>query len=112
MMTVEAPPRPPDHGDLRALIEEARRRARRRTRRAGVAVALTLLIAAGAYLLALRIGDTGTPSSAGSATSSPGGAAGRGGSVLVHADDRDDARSTVRKAPPGSHEPVRLSRLV
>ena len=71
MMTVEAPPRPPDHGDLQALIEEARRRARRRRRRAGVAVALTLLIGAGAYLLALRIGDTGTPSSAGSTTSSP-----------------------------------------
>jgi len=70
-MTVEAPPRPPDHGDLQALIEEARRRARRRRRRAGVAVALTLLIGAGAYLLALRIGDTGTPSSAGSTTSSP-----------------------------------------
>ena len=70
-MTIEAPPRPATQDDLQALIEEARRRARRRRRRTGAAVAVAALIATGAYLLALQTSGNGTPSSAGSASSSP-----------------------------------------
>lgn len=65
-MTVQAPPRPPDHDGPEALIEEARQR-RRRT---GAAVGVALLIGAGAYLLALQISGSGTASTGSTMSSS------------------------------------------
>jgi hypothetical protein len=48
-MTVEAPPRPPDEDDLRALIEEARQRAHRRRRRYAITLLLAALVGVGVY---------------------------------------------------------------
>jgi hypothetical protein len=50
-MSVQAPPRRPDHDDLQALIEEARKRARQRRRRYAVAVGLVALFGVVVYLL-------------------------------------------------------------
>jgi hypothetical protein len=58
-MTVKAPARPGDQDDLQALIEEARRRARSRRRRNGLALAVVALVAGGSYALTARVADHG-----------------------------------------------------
>lgn len=69
-MTVQTPPRPPDHDDLQALIEEARQRARLRRRRNGaVAAVAAFVLAVGCLVVAWPFGH-GRPASAERAGSS------------------------------------------
>lgn len=63
-MTVTAPPRPPVPApppDLQALIEEARRRARRRRVRYGALVLAALSLATGLFFLLGHAGASGSP---------------------------------------------------
>lgn len=69
-MTVTAPPRPPGPDELEALIEEARRRARRRRRGYALVVGLAVLVGLVVYSFVARGAGSGARSDGGQ---SPGG---------------------------------------
>lgn len=69
-MTVVAPPEPPSHDELEALIPEARERQRRRRLFAAVGVAIGAALGLGIFALAGGFGHSGTSGDAGA----PGGA--------------------------------------
>jgi hypothetical protein len=60
-MSIAPPPRPPDHDELQALIEEARERARRRRRRNSVMLVVGGVVLLAGYLLATGSGGTVRP---------------------------------------------------